>query len=296
MKAKPIVWIVIPTWNRREDLLACLLSVQSLTYEPKKILVVDNGSTDGTAQAVAERFPEFDRLALESNQGAVSASNIGFRYALERDAAAVLRLDSDTTVAPDFLGYIMEAKDRWPQAGIFVGKVYYMDDPQRIWSTGAQAKKWDLGAIELRRGQMDDPTLDVEGPVDYAWSAGMLLTRDALQATGGFDPDFFVYYEEVDLCLRVSEAGMLIVSVPAARMWHKIGQSSGNAWVAYQWGRSKMLLIRKHSRGIHRLLLVGYAYLHALVRAIFTKQGAGNRGPLKAAIEGLTSGLRVHLE
>jgi hypothetical protein len=123
----------------------------------------------------------------------------------------------------------------------------------------------------------------------------MLLTKPVLEMSGGFDPDFFVYYEEADLCQRVREAGFEIISVPAARMWHKVGQSSRSKWVAYQWGRSKMLFFRKHSKGLHRALLVIYAYLYALIRGIWPGKSGGNRGPLSAALSGLSAGLRHRL-
>ena len=293
--SSPLTWIVIPTWNRRKDLMSCLASVHALEYEPKRIVVVDNGSTDGTIDAVADRYPAVERLSLPKNLGATGASNAGFDYALKRGAELVLRLDSDTTVDPGFLSNLVTATRRWPEGGILVGKILFQTAPERIWSVGARQISWNLGAVELRRGELDDPAEDREQTVDYAWSTGMLLTRRALEVSGGFDPDFFVYYEEADLCQRVRANGMVIVSVPTARMWHKIGQTSHTAWVARQWGRSKMLFFRKHSQGVHRWLLICYAYAYAFFRALFPREGVGNRGPLGAALFGLTDGLRYPL-
>jgi hypothetical protein len=79
-------------------------------------------------------------------------------------------------------------------------------------------------------------------------------------------------------------------------MWHKVGELSHSRWVAYHWARGKMLFFRKHSRGVHRLALIGYAYTYALFRSLRPKRSAGNRGPLKAALSGLTAGLRTPLK
>jgi len=289
------VWVIIPTWNRRDDLIACLESIMLQEYEPFKTLVVDNGSTDGTVETVRSQFPQVNILAMDENKGSSAASNAGFRVALDNGAKYILRLDSDTVLDSHFLAAIVKATEAWPKAGISVGKIFYFHDPERIWSLGALKKSWDLGASELARGELDGLRYSDPQEIDYAWSTGMLLTKSVLEMSAGFDPDFFVYYEEADLCQRVREAGFEIISVPAARMWHKVGQSSRSKWVAFQWGRSKMLFFRKHSRGLHRALLVIYAYMYAFTRAIWPGKGGGNRGPLFAALSGLSAGLRHRL-
>ncbi len=288
----PLAWIVIPSWNRRDDLVACLESVQAMDYSNKQIVVVDNGSTDGTETAVSVQFPQVRLLKLAQNRGAPAASNIGFDYALQEGAELVLRLDSDAVVAPDFLSCLVSAQRTLPQAGILIGKIFYFDDPERIWSVGAYKKRLDLGAIELGRNQLDSEKYQKACQIDYAWSTGMLLTRAALEYSGGFDPDFFVYYEEPDLCNRLNQAHFEIWCVPTAKMWHKVGQASRTAWVAHQWGRSKMLFFRKHSYGAHQLILIVYAYAYAFFSSLRTQKYGGNRGPLKAALQGLTEGLR----
>jgi len=292
MSDLPLVTIVIPTWNRREDLLKCLVSVEQLDYPNVGVIVVDNASTDGTATAVHDQFRQADVIELPENLGAVGASNIGFRRALENDAQYFLRLDSDTVLAPDFVNELVAAAEAHQEAGLLVGKILYLDDPVRIWSLGARFRGFLLGTIEIGRDQEDGPQFDSPFRVDFAWSTGFMLTRQAFEQTNGFDPDFFVYYEEPDLCLRLLRAGMQIWCIPSAKMWHRIGESRPSSWIAYQWGRGKMLFIRKHTRGVKRLALVAYAYLYAFFRAAFPKRGKGNRGPLVDAISGLTSGLR----
>lgn len=292
MKDKSPVAIVIPTWNRRRDLLRCLTTVEQLDYSHTEVIVVDNGSTDGTADAVREQFPRIEVIELPENMGAVGASNIGFRRAIELNAHYILRLDSDTILASDYLSKLVAAASTKPEAGLFVGKIFYLDDPERIWSMGARFRGFIRGTVEIGRGEEDGPQYREPFEVDLAWSTGFLLTRSALDRAKGFDPDFFVYFEEVDLCLRLRHAGQEIWCVPEARMWHQLAELKPSPWIAYQWARGKMLLFRKHSRGLKKLTLFAYAYLYAFLRAIWPQAGKGNRGPLIDALRGLNAGLR----
>jgi GT2 family glycosyltransferase len=285
------VWIVIPTYNRSTDLVECLQSVQALEGGPYSILVVDNGSTDDTIIQLETHFPSCTIIKLTENKGAAEAANVGFNYALARGAELILRLDSDTVVAPDFLAQLLSESEKEPQTGILTGKIYYYSDPTKIWSLGAFQKRYDLGAIEFARNKKDSSQFAHSQDVDFAWATGMLLTRAVLEATGGFDPSFFVYYEEADLCQRAKKLGYRIRSVPAARMWHKIAQSARSPWIARNWSRSKMIYFRKHSRGWHKLFLIGYAYFYAFFHALKQTEQGGNRGPLISAIQGLTQGL-----
>lgn len=287
----PLVWIVIPTWNRRDDLLECLASVQALDYPNFRVLVVDNYSEDGSPEVVRSRFTSVELLELERNEGATGASNAGFAYALVHGAEYVFRLDSDTVVDPSALRHLVDAALESSDIGVLTAKIYFYDRPTVIWFGGALSHRWHFGAYNTRRYEYDSPDNSIPCDVDYAWSTGMLIRRTVLEVVGGFDPDFFVYYEEVDFCLRVKQAGFRIRYVPEARLWHKVGSDSNNPWVAEQWNRSKMLLFRKHSRGLHRRSLIVYAFVYALWRALKPVPGRGNRGPLKAALRGLVKGL-----
>lgn len=291
----PLVWTVIPTWNRRDDLLECLASVCASDYPSFHVAVVDNHSEDGSAAAVRSNFPSVKVLEMDHNVGATGASNAGFAYALARDAAYVFRLDSDTVVDPEALRNLVDAAVLSPDIGALTAKVYFHHDPTLIWFAGALGHPWHFGACDTGRYERDSHSNNTARDIDYAWSTGMLISRAALEATGGFDPDFLVYYEEVDFCLRVRRAGFRIRYVPEARIWHKVGSEANSPWVAEQWNRSKVLLFRKHSRGLHRWSLIAYAFGYVFWRAIKPVPGRGNRGPLGAALRGIVKGLQQPL-
>ncbi len=289
----PIVGVVIPSRNRREDLVECLKSLEKQTYPRWFCIVVDDASVDDTGDMVRRSFPDFELVSLATSQGAVGASNAGFRRALDSEAAYVLRLDSDTVADSDLIAALVARAEADPQAGVLTANVYFYDAPDVIWSAGARQSPFHFGASVDHRGEKDTPSTQSARPVDYAWSTGVLIRRAVLEQVGGFDPDFVVYYEEVDFCIRVRRAGWRILVVPQARLWHKAAADKGGSWIAYHLNRSKVILYRKHAVNYaHKVALILYAFAYALWRAGRPRVGAGNRGPLKDTLRGLWAGLR----
>ena len=94
----PLVWVVIPTWNRHEDILACIESVMASNYPTFHVVIVDNASTDGTSDNIKQKYPNIELITLEANRGAAYASNRGIEFAIRRGARYILRLDSDVVI------------------------------------------------------------------------------------------------------------------------------------------------------------------------------------------------------
>lgn len=285
------VWVVIPTYNRADDLIACLDSLGIVKIVKEQIIVVDNDSNDDTIDKLMRYHPEVHLIPLPENLGASRASNIGFEHALENNAEFVLRLDSDTVVDQGFISPLLTRAEENPEVGVLSPKIYYYDPPGEIWFAGANQHPWHFGTIEGHRHETDAPENSQVREVDYVWGAAMLIKREVLQKTGGFDTDFFVYYEEVDFCLRVKKLGYKLLYVPDSYIWHKVGSSVNNAWTAYHWNRSKMLLYRKHAKNrVHLFLLFLYVLFYVLFSPVIQTKG-GNRGPMKNAFIGLWHGL-----
>jgi len=291
-----LIWIVIPTWNRCQDLLMCLESLREVTYPYVKILVVDNASEDDSVDAVHKHFSEVEIIQLSENMGAPVASNIGFEYALSHGADFVLRLDSDTVVSPDFIVPLIAKMVENSTIGIISPKILYFDQPDRIWYAGVDAHPFHFGSIHDLIYQQESPAANHSRVVDYTWGAAMLIRREVLELLNGFDPQFFIYFEEVDFCKRVQAAGFKVYYLSESKIWHKVGTSNPTKRTAYQWNRSKMILFRKHARNpLHRIALILYAYLYAIGSPIFKGDTTGNRGPLNAALQGLSNGLSTDI-
>ena len=285
------LWVVIPTYNRVDDLLDCLHSLIKTGINEDRVIVVDNHSQDDTAQKLASKFPEVNLIALEENFGAAKASNLGFEVALQKGAELVLRLDSDTVVDSEFCLRLLGKVGQYPDVGVFSPKIYFYEPSDEIWFAGANQHRWHFGATQDHRYEKDAYNNSQVREIDYVWGAAMLIKREVLQKTGGFDTDFFIYYEEVDFCLRVKELGYKLLLIPDSYVWHKVGSAVNNARTAFHWNRSKILLFRKHARNrFHLVFLFTYSFFYTLYSWIL-RNNSGNRGPIKDALTGLHNGM-----
>ncbi len=222
------VYIVVLSWNGREDTLACLASLAAVEEPDVRVIVVDNGSTDGTSEAVAHAFPEAEIVRSERNLGFAEGNNVGMRRALELGAAYVLVLNNDVEVEPRFVTALVEEAGRRPDAGALCSKILYADPPDLIWFAGASFDPRS-GYNGRQRGyrERDDGRFDEVTESDRACGAAMLVARAVLEQVGLFDAELFFYSEDTDWSLRARAAGYRHYVVPASRIWHKVSVTSG---------------------------------------------------------------------
>ena len=243
----PLVYVVILTWNGRDDTLECIKSVSELKYPHYRILVVDNASTDGTLAAINTLFPALETVANPRNLGFAAGNNVGIRYALTHGAEYVLLLNNDVVVDTHLLGELVAASESRPDAGILVPKIYYFGEHKRIWSAGAQWKFFPPRVTMIGLGQEDGPAFNSPRQLDYATGCAMLIRRGVFEEVGLLDPDFFMYQEDYAFSYSVRRAGFRIFYAPSAVMWHKVSKSTGEdspeKW--YLWAQSIGTLYRK---------------------------------------------------
>jgi len=244
----PRMMVLILNWNGLADTLACLESVRRLVdYLAYEVVVVDNGSSDGSPAIIRQRFPEVMVIENEENLGYAGGNNVGLRYALAQGADYALLLNNDTEVAPDFLSRLVKAANADPIVGAAGPTILYYDSPTVIWSAG--------GAIDWRRGQTRMMELDEKDvghsraeprEVDFVSGCALLVRREVLKQVGLLDERFFLYYEEVEWCVRARQAGFRIVHVPEARIWHRISPQAqaDSPLVHYYMTRNRLLFLR----------------------------------------------------
>lgn len=248
----PAVSVIILNWNGHADTVECLESVSRIDYPSFRVLVVDNGSTDGSVAAIRAAFPEVEILETGRNLGYAGGNNAGIRHVLveQPDVAFVLLLNNDVVVDPGILRAFVEAASAYPEGGIFGGKSYYYSKPDVVWALGGH---WDSAAVEIRfieQGCNDaggTPRAPFE--VDYVIGCALFFRVDMLRRTGMMDEAFFLNFEEMDWCYRARRLGVLSYAVPAARIWHKVSVSFGGGesplW-KYFMTRNELLWARRH--------------------------------------------------
>ncbi len=224
----PTVACVVLNLNGRELLLQTLTSLQQQSYPGLRIIVVDNGSNDGSQKAVRQTFPELPLIDTGSNLGFGEGNNVGIRRALDEGADWVFLLNNDTEIEPGAVAALVEAGERAPRAGILGAKIYFFDRPDVLWYGGGRVTWW-AGLISHRGiHQRDSQQLEEPADTDYVTGCAMLLRREMLAQIGLFDPAYFpAYVEDADLCERAHRAGWRTLYVPAARVWHKVSSFSG---------------------------------------------------------------------
>ncbi len=213
------VAVVVLNWNGWQDTLACLASLQRLDYSHFNLLVVDNGSTDGSVAYIQNAMPSVELLQSGANLGFGGGCNVGIRHVLARGADYVWLVNSDSTVDPHALSALVQVADQNPELGS-VGSVLYEADKR------AQIQLWGGGRINLWLGQSRHRLSP--GPLDFISGASLLLRCAALEEVGLFDEaTFFMYWEDADLAFRLRRAGWTSGVAGKSSVWHKQSASLG---------------------------------------------------------------------
>jgi GT2 family glycosyltransferase len=281
MKEKLVLSIVIVSWNVREDLRECLQSLlreegSRLESGEIEIIVVDNASTDGTAEMVNLEFPQVKLLVNSQNLGYTKANNIGINHSRGK---YILLLNPDTIVHQGALQALIDCAESHPEAGIIGAKLLNPDG-----SVQRSARSFpDIGAglfrntflgrlfpnnPFVRRYLLTDFGYDEVREVDWVSGAAMLVRRDLIERIGGLDERFWAYCEDVDLCWRAWQAGYKVLFCPNAVITHKVGRSSDQRLVPslIQHHKSMWLFYLKNYRHRYPLLLFPLIGLGILLR------------------------------
>jgi len=287
---QPKVFIIILNWNLKDDTIACVRSVLAGSYSYQRVVVVDNGSSDRSVEAIAEYFGKtIDLIVNEKNVGFAAGVNKGIQYALAQGADWVLILNNDTIVAPDMLEQLMAVAIRYPNIGILGPAIFHYDQPNRVWRLGDRHINWvpipfKISAKALQAGEKILP-------VNYVTGCGMLIRKEVFHAIGMFDEGYFMYYEDADFCRRAERAGFSIVCVPTARMWHKVsGSTHGKvSYQCYLKTRSRIRFYRRH----YSLLAWCFLVLNILW-SILIEILRGNKEMVWAYVKGFYHGWRFN--
>jgi hypothetical protein len=215
------VWVLVLNWNNWQITIECLTSLQSLEYDNFKILILDNGSTDDSVERIRERFPKLELMELGANLGFAGGNNPGIRAALEGGADYVWLLNNDTTVDPMALRAMVQRAEADPKIGAVGSAVYYSAEPERLQAWGGGYIKFWLG----EHRHFLKPVADEK--VQFLTGASLLLRRSALESAGMLDEEFFMYFEDTDLCFRLRRGGWRLAVAGDAKVWHRVGATVG---------------------------------------------------------------------
>ncbi len=240
------VSVVILTWNSASAIEACLTSLPAGLTVSHEVIVVDNGSQDQTLAVLRSRFPHVQIIANPSNRGVAPARNQGIRRAR---GEYLLILDDDTLVHPSAVDHLVQVLDSQPEVGLCGPKL--VDAEGRLWLScrlfptllDKLGRRFPsaLTRRAARRAELADWAHDTLRPVDYVIGACQLIRRRALDEVGLLDERIFYGPEDVDLCLRLYQAGWQVVYQPAAVVTHAEQRIARSVFSRLGW---------KHLRGL----------------------------------------------
>lgn len=253
---QPHVAIVVLNWNGKEDTLACLDSLKHLAYPNHSIVVVDNGSTDGSASVISQAHPGVTLIQNNSNLGYAGGNNVGIQHALDHGAEYILLLNNDTVVDSHLLDEFVRAAAALPNFGAFSGKIYHFDPPDIIWYAGARWISKTSSFIHIGAGQHDSDDFSNIAETDYASGCAFFVAADSFRKIGLLDENMYLMYEESDWCYRARKSGLRSYYIPTAKLWHKISVSIGgyaSPLGTYFLTRNRLLWSKRHLSLFDRL-------------------------------------------
>jgi GT2 family glycosyltransferase len=260
---------VVLNWNGGEDTLRCLASLDRI-----ETIVVDNGSSDGSPDEIARRFPRVELIRTGVNLGFAGGCNVGIRRALDRGAEWVLLLNNDAWADDGLPAALEAAAAARPDAGVLACKVYFEEPADVLMFAGARFNGLlGYSGRERGHGSRDEGQFDRLEDVDRATGAAMAVSRAAMERAGLLDESLFAYVEDVDWCLRIRRAGFAVVFVPSAKAWHKGSASTGGTASTanvYYDTRNMLAVVERHrplprgARALRRGVVVGAHVLRAV--------------------------------
>lgn len=268
----PRLAVVILNWNGCEVLQACLRSVIGNGYPALEIIVVDNGSCDGSCEVVSSKFPNITLIRNDANRGFCSGNNQGVNKALEHNCDYLLILNNDTVLDRDCIWRLVARAESAMDIAAVSPKIRFALPDDRIWFAGGTFNRWigcngHVGYRKVDRGQWNTPKA-----MNFICACAMLFSRRAWEEIGGFDELFFRSAEDLDWSLRARRAGYRLFYEPEALLWHHesydILRNESPARQMYFYTRNQLAVMWKHATWIHWLTFLPYFALRSAWRML----------------------------
>ncbi len=285
----PNVSIIITNWNGKSWLKGCFDALRTQTFQDFEIILVDDGSSDGSAGWVAEHYPEVHLIEQYEHLGFAGANNLGIRAASGEN---IVTLNNDTNPEPDWLQEMVNGLSS-PDIGMVAAQTLIWDDPKLIDSAGIEVDWAGLGWNREWR----QPVADAETPEEVfgPCAAAALYRRKMLDEIGLFDESFYTYYEDVDLAWRARRAGWRCRYMPSARVLHHHSATGGqfSNRKVFLLSRNKVWTILKNYEGRDFIwawpIILSYDFMSTVYQLIRTRSLV----PLQARWEALRALPRI---
>jgi len=220
MTHSPSVFIVVLSNNRLDDTLACLASISQNNYKNCRVISLVNDPRAGFAETIQQKYPEVQIISLFENLGYAGNNNIGIKASMKQGADWIFILNDDTVLHPSCISSLVEVGESDPAIGIVGPMVYHFDEPDIIQSAGGRLG-WNWQSMHLDMNQPDTGQYLSARQVDWISGCAILVRRGLVEQVGALDPDYYLYWEEMEWSIRATRAGWKVFHVPGAKLWHR---------------------------------------------------------------------------
>lgn len=291
------VAIVTVTYNSSSVLPGFLHSLKNQKHASFKLYAIDNASSDGSAD-VLDRESDSRLIVIknQNNVGFSEGSNQGIARAIADGFNLVLLLNNDTEFPDNFLEILVKAAQTH-EHDLFAPKIYFYDDPTRIWYAGGRFSRWLARTpSHIGEGQTDGERFSHEREIDFITGCAMLIKAEVFQEIGLLDGQYFAYLEDGDFCWRARCAGFSMLYVPAAHLYHKVSSLTGGALSPFsiRMGvRNRVYFFRKHFGRIGFLTLSNLYLCFIVTKWVISSE---NTQHLRIRLSAFREGLKMRAD
>lgn len=236
------VAIIICNYNKREYVLQCIKSVMDLAFQKYDLYVVDNASTDGSAEVIEEVYGEkVNLIRNKENLGGSGGFNTGMRAALEKGYKYIYLLDNDVILEEQALTELYNYMEDHDDVGVAGSLLYSMDNPTEIQEMGAEID-WDNFYIKPKfKGNLENETIPLAIECDYVPACSMLVRSEAIKKAGLMGEGNFIYWDDIEWGYRIKQHGYRVVAYAKSKVWHKMGVAAKtNTFGTYFFWRNRV--------------------------------------------------------
>ncbi|NTV41523.1 MAG: glycosyltransferase family 2 protein [Candidatus Moranbacteria bacterium] len=266
-KKQPSVFVVVLNYNGKEVLKDCLSSIYQSNYPKFEVVVIDNGSRDGSMEDAKNIFSKAHFIKNFQNMGYAKGNNVGIRFALERFADYVLVLNNDACLKTNTLSELLNEAEKRPLPSVF-NPVILNTDEKSVWFSGGQIKWLKIKTVHLRKISSNNPFR-----TQYCTGCAMFVSKDVFKKIGLFDERYFLYYEDADFSVRAKRAGFDLFICPSAKVIHHEQSSIKNKSKNYWLILSGLLFFYLNSNFFQKKWLIFHLQLRKLKNAYFLMNG-----------------------
>lgn len=294
--SSPTVAGLVLNYNGRDVTLQTLGSLLELEYDGLELVVIDNGSTDGSYQALQDAHPDLRQIRVRENRGISWGLNHGMQWALDQGFDYLLLMNNDIEVAPTMVTEMVNLAESQPSIGCVGPKSYYYFDRERLWSTGGLIRFRHSITNERGDGELDHGQYNLDQEMPYINGCAMLVKARAIRDAGFWDPDYYLGVEDADFCMRLRAAGYSCWYAHKAQLWHMISHSIGvyKPTRTFHTGRSSAIFLRKHATALQKVRSLSW-FVAAMPLAFLRELFKGNHNAVVQKVLGVWKGLREPL-